>query len=91
MIVGEASYLSGRDASARVVVDRGCSYIRWTRQALRDLEEHEHSAGLHERVEVWLGLALSEKLRKTTATFVASHHCFSGGCVSRPWAAAGTM
>ena len=72
VIVGEASYLSDRDASARVVAERGCCYYEWTRESLRAMEESEEHAELHKRVEVWLGLALSEKLRKTTATFVAS-------------------
>lgn len=71
IVVGEAGYLSGRLASASVVVEPGCRYVRWRREDLHNLEESEITAELHKRVEVWLGLALSEKLRETTATFVA--------------------
>lgn len=71
VVVGEASYLSRRVASASVVVEPGCRYVRWRREDLHCLGESEITAGVHRCVEVWLGLALAEKLRETTAVFVA--------------------
>jgi hypothetical protein len=67
VVVGEASYLTGEPASAKVVVEAGCSYIRWQRDDLRKLDESGDKS-----VDMWLGLALAEKLRRTTASFVAT-------------------